>query len=196
MRKLCRMIFSRYAISAIVILLELVLIALLGFRAYEYSVYALVLFSAVDIAVIITLINRNANPEYKVSWLVVVMLLPPFGAVLYALFYSRKLSKREVERMELMREELTRGTASETEEVLEALGERDALAAGKARTVLADDPLARVFIGTESRFYSEGEAMLRDMLRDIAAAEKYVFLEYFIIDEGEMWDRIHTVLLG
>ena len=76
MRKLCRMIFSRYAISALVILLELALIALLGFRAYEYSVYALALFIAVDIAVIITLINRNANPEYKVSWLVVVMLLP------------------------------------------------------------------------------------------------------------------------
>ena len=72
--------------------------------------------------------------------------------------------------MELIREELTRGTASETEEVLEALGERDALAAGKARTVLADDPLARIFTGTESRFYSEGEDMLLDMLRDIAAA--------------------------
>lgn len=196
MRKLCRMIFSRYAISALVILLELALIALLGFRAYEYSVYALVLFTAVDIAVAITLVNRNANPEYKVSWLVVVMLLPPFGAVLYALFYSRKLSKRETERMELIRDDLTQGTVCETEEVLRALEERDALAAGKAKTVLADDPLARVFVGTESRFYSEGEDMLRDMLRDIAAAEKYVFLEYFIIDEGEMWDRIHTALLG
>ena len=196
MRKLCRMIFSRYAISAIVILLELALIALLGFRAYEYSVYALVLFNVVDIAVIITLINRNANPEYKVSWLVVVMLLPPFGAVLYALFYSRKLSKREAERMEIIREEITRGTASETEDALSAIKETDALAYGKMRTVLSDDPLARVFTGTESRFYSEGAVMFEDMLRDIAAAEKYVFLEYFIIDEGEMWDRLHTALLG
>ncbi len=196
MRKLCRIIFSRYTISALVIMLELTLIAFLGIRAYEYSIYALVLISIVDLVVIITLINRNANPEYKVSWLVVVMLLPPFGAVLYALFYSRRLSKSEVEKMDMIREDLTRDTAEETREVIYALEEMDSLAAGKARTVIADDPLACIFTGTKSRFYSLGEDMFEDMLRDISEAEKYVFLEYFIIDEGKMWERLHTALLG
>ncbi len=189
------MIFSRYAISAIVILLELTLLAFLGIRAYEYSIYALVLFTVVDILVIITLINQNANPEYKVSWLVVVMLLPPFGAVLYALFYSRKLSKKEVMKMEKIREKLTRDTSSETQTIVSELKDKDALAAGKISTVLSGDTFARVCSETVSTKYKLGEEMFSDMLRDISEAQKYIFLEYFIIDEGDMWDALHSLLL-
>ena len=86
MRKLCRVLFSRYFISAILILAELLLIGYLLFSAYEYSLAAFIFFAVVDVLALISLINRDANPEYKVSWLVVIMLLPPFGAVLYAIF--------------------------------------------------------------------------------------------------------------
>ena len=95
MRKLCRMIFSRYFISAMVILAELVLIFYLIFAAYDYSLVALAIITVVNITIVISLVNRNANPEYKVSWLVVVMLIPPFGAALYAMFYSRRVSRKE-----------------------------------------------------------------------------------------------------
>ena len=189
------MLFSRYAISAIVILLELAVIGLLGIRAYEYSIYALVLILAVNIAVVITLINKNANPEYKVSWLVVVMLLPPFGAVLYALFYSRRLSKKEVERMEELGEELTRGGGEGERELISELRAADPLAAGKAIEILGDDPLSSIYRGTSSCFYSLGEDMFSDMLQDISLAQRYIFLEYFIIDEGKMWSTLHNLLL-
>ena len=194
MRKIIRVLFSRYAISAIVILLELFFIGMLSYRAYEYSVYALIVFAVIDFLVVITLINLNANPEYKVSWLVIVMLLPPFGAVLYALFYSRKLSGREAEKMKLIRENLTRDT-SRGREIVDSLRATDPLAAGKLVSALSDDPLAMVFSCSASRYYSLGEDMLDDLIADILSAEKYIFLEYFIIDEGEVWESLHSALL-
>jgi cardiolipin synthase len=97
--------------------------------------------------------------------------------------------------MEEIRENLTRGRSEENKERLDALNEKDALCAGKMLTVLSDDPLSRLYSDTSSRYYSLGEDMFSDMLRDISEAERYVFLEYFIIDEGVAWDRLHTLLV-
>jgi cardiolipin synthase len=94
MRKLCRFIFSRYFISATLILAELLLLGYLLFAAYEYSWIALLFFVVLNIIALISLINKDANPEYKVSWLVVIMLLPPFGVALYSIFYSRRVSRK------------------------------------------------------------------------------------------------------
>ena len=85
MRKLCRTVFSRYFISAILIFAELLLLGYLLFAAYEYSWIALLFFVTLNVIALISLINKDANPEYKVSWLAVLMLISPFGAVLQAL---------------------------------------------------------------------------------------------------------------
>ena len=95
MRKLCRIIFSRYFFSAIVIVVEFFLLFYLLFFAYEYSALALLVIGAVDFIAIVSLINRDSNPEYKVSWLTVLMFLSPFGIILYLAFYSRPVSSRK-----------------------------------------------------------------------------------------------------
>ncbi len=200
MRKLCRFVFSRYFFSAIIILAELFLLFYLLFFAYEYSAVALFLRAVADIVAVISLINRDSNPEYKVSWLVVLMLLSPFGVVLYVMFYSRRVSSKK---SALMREiqnslngfcETGEELSSECDTELSALRERDSLAAGKAFAVLNDDRLAEIYRGSVSKYFPLGEEMFDSMLSDIAAAEKYIFLEYFIIEEGEMWGKIFALL--
>lgn len=201
MRKLYRMFFSRYSISAAVILAELLLIFYLVFEAYEYSIFALALISAVNIAIVISLINRNANPEYKTSWLVVVMLIPPFGGVLYAMFYSRKVSRKETRLMRKIQSNLDSicdtgdGVFEEREVEFAMLKAENPLAAGKAHAILNDDSVARLYKNTETEFFELGEDMYKRMLEDVAAAKRYVFLEYFIIENGKMWQGIHELLL-
>ena len=201
MRKLCRMIFSRYFISAIIILAELALIFYLTFSAYEYSWYALALITVVNVIVLISLINRNANPEYKVSWLVVVMLLPPFGAVIYALFYSRRVSPKKARFMRNVQNNLDlisdtgEGLYEERDTEFSRLKELDSLAAGKAFAILNDDRLANLYLQSASDFFAHGEDMYESMLRDVASAQKFIFLEYFIIEDGKMWGEIHRLLV-
>ena len=201
MRKLWKTIFSRYFISAVLILAELALLFYLLFFAYGYSVYALILIAAVNVAAVISLINRDANPEYKVSWLVIVMLTPPFGMALYILFYSRRVSKKKARIMREIQDSLTvfekgeRGVLEMEDEEFSRLKEKSASAAGKAFAILNDDRLSEVYSGSASKFFSDGEKMYESMLLDIASAEKYIFLEYFIIAEGEMWNEIYALLL-
>ena len=95
MRRIGRILFSRYTVSASVIILEVFGIIYLLLRASTYSYIAFALAMAVDVAMLFAVINMDANPEYKVSWLLVVTALPIAGAVLYAMFYRRRLSRRE-----------------------------------------------------------------------------------------------------
>jgi cardiolipin synthase len=200
MRKICRVIFSRYFFSALVILAELFLLFYILFFAYEYSALALLVRGVVDVVVVISLVNRDSNPEYKVSWLAVLMLISPFGVVLYLMFYSRRVSSKKTALMREIQNSLNGFSdkegelASECDTELAALREADSLAAGKAFSILGDDRLAEVYRGSVSKYFSLGEEMFESMISDIATAKKYIFLEYFIIEEGQMWEKIHTLL--
>lgn len=201
MRKLCSLIFSRYFISAVLILAELVIIGLVMYFAYDYSLFIFAFLVAVNIAAVISIINRDANPEYKVSWLVVVLVVPFFGMALYAMFYSRRVSRKEARLMDEIQNELSAfcdtgyGADGRVDEVFSELKAADELAAGKAFAILNDDRLSAVYRNSSSKYYPDGESMFRDMLADILNAERFIFLEYFIIDEGFMWSEIHAALV-
>ena len=192
MRKLCRVLFSRYAISAIMIVFEVLAIVYLAINAWS-SLYVLAAVGAVyALATLVSLINRDANPEYKITWAVIILVLPIFGPTLYLLFYQRRMSRKETR---LIRGAIMQMRGHEKEnDALEALMEESSRAAGKALAIMSDDPTARVYRGTSSTFYSSGEVFFSAMQDDLSKAKSFIFLEYFIIETGELWDRIHAIL--
>ncbi len=195
MRKLCRVLFSRYFVSAVMILAELAGLLFLFLYASRYSAVFYVLSLIINVAVIFSLINKEANPEYKVSWLAVLIFIPVFGSLLYLMFYSRRITKREAEFSESILGEFDRFEGVEEEDkTFSMLKSEDALASGKALAILNDDRISKIYRETESEYFAFGEDMYRSMLEDLRNAEKYIFLEYFIIEEGEMWSGILEIL--
>ncbi len=195
MRKLCRVLFSRYFVSAVMILAELAVLLFFVLYAWRYSAIFYFLSLAINFAVIFSLINREANPEYKVSWLAVLMFVPVFGAFLYMMFYSRKITKKEAKYADMILDEFDRLEGSEEEDkVFRELKEKDPLASGKALALLNDDRISKIYKNTSAEYFDSGEAMYAAMLEDLKSAEKYIFFEYFIIEEGEMWDGILEIL--
>ena len=191
MRKICRVLFSRYAISAIMIVLELAAFVLLCIYALP-SLHIVAFFCFVAaFAALISLIVRDANPEYKIPWTVIIILLPALGPLMYLLFYKRRMSKRESRRV---RETFFAMKALDKDETSFETVIEDSGATGKMRAILNDDYLASVYTKTSSKLYFSGEDPFSDLIKDISRAEKYIFLEYFIIDQGELWDEIHGIL--
>ena len=191
MRKICRGIFSRYFFSAVIILLELALLLALILYASGHSVRIFLCMLIINVAALISLINRDANPEYKVSWLVVMTLVPFFGVALYLLFYSRKLTKREASLMKKIYESLASSDGSdESYSAFSELCALDQQAAGRALAIMNDDALSEVYRCTVSSYFPLGEHLYTSMLEDISRAQRYIFLEYFIIEEGVMWQGI------
>ena len=194
MRRLSRAVFSRYTVSAITILMSVSLIFLLVYIASAYSVLIYAALVILDLVVVLSIINREANPEYKLPWLVISLLIPLFGPLLYVMFYSRRLSRKEARLLKRIHEEAEIASASflssDESELLAQLSAEHAHAAGKARSVLFEDPIASLTCGTRSKYYPLGERMFSDMLLDIERAGRYIFLEFFIIHTGYMWDEL------
>lgn len=192
MRKLGRIFFSRYAVCAVIIGLELTLfLAILLIADFYATLFAV--STVLSVVAIISLINRDVNPEYKVSWAIVILVLPYMGATFYVLFFRRRMTKKEVRALRGIYGKFE--APDECARSMKALTECDALAAGKACALKHDDPLADVFTETESEYFSSGEALFLSLCDALRAAEKYIYLEYFIIDEGEMWGAIHSIIL-
>ena len=193
MRKLCRVLFSRYTLCALIILLEVLLTVFIVVSGATSFIIVSVVSAVASLVAFFSILLKDTTPEYKITWIVLILMLPPFGALIYALFYQRKMSRREALLVRGAMRELQAHGMPERE--LSDIACDSYAAAGKARAIINDDPLAMIYRNTSSRYFSSGEELFEALLCDISGAKKYIFLEYFIIEDGALWGRIHSVLV-
>lgn len=180
----------RYILAVLISLFEvLTVIGIVVFLCYHVPLFYLAAI-VTHIACVVHLIASDDNPDYKVPWLLVLLVLPIVGFMLYFMFYSRKLQPRFIRRLD----ELKRfAYPSDDLARFQALQQEDATAYAQAKMLcrIAD---AHLFANTKQEYFPIGEDMHRQLLRDLAAAERFIYLEYFIIEEGAFWNSILDIL--
>ena len=180
----------RYIIAVMITLLEILGILCATVACCYFIPYFYIAAFFTEVFCVIKIIASDDNPDYKVPWLLFVLILPIAGFMLYFLFYSRKLQKKFVRRLdELKRYRYER----DREAPLRELERENAHAAAQAR-MLCTVSDASVFRNTKSTYYPLGEDMWQALLRDLEAAEHFIFMEYFIIEEGKFWGSILEIL--
>lgn len=179
----------RYILAVFITLLEVLAILGIMVALCYYVPYFYLAAWATEIACVIRIIASDDNPDYKIPWLLFVLIIPIAGFMLYFLFYSRKLQKRFVKRLN----DLKGHTYEPKENLLEKLQEESPVAAAQARMLchIADTHL---FSNTKQEYFQLGEDMFQRLLTDLEAAEKFIYMEYFIIEEGLFWNSILDVL--
>ena len=187
-----RLLMSKYGFSIAIILIELVLV--FGIILYMSQIAPIIwvtLVFLISVATVIAIVNRSMSPESKVTWLIVTFV-PVFGPLLYLMFGERRLSKKELKQLQ----ELNSIAFHENNgrQLHLQLQETDKSAYGIINALLHMDSNAEVYDQTDSQFFANGEEMWQQMLEDLKRAEKFIFLEYYIVDEGLMWDSILEVL--
>ena len=193
MKKLFNFIFSRYFFSALLILAEIVVLVLANIYLTGYSIIFYILATLLDVVILLAIINKEMNPEYRVTWLAVVLIFPVVGVIIYLLFSGRSMSARDKRLAEDILADVDR--LVDEPYALNELARVDRLAAGKAMAILSGDPTAEVYGRTRSEYYSLGDDMYPAMLDAIGGARHFIFLEYFIFDDGEMWRGLEAALL-
>ena len=187
-----RLLMSKYGFSIAIILIELVLV--FGIILYMSQIAPIIwvpLVFLISVATVIAIVNRSMSPESKVTWLIVTFV-PVFGPLLYLMFGERRLSKKELKQLQ----ELNSIAFHENNgrQLHLQLQETDKPAYGIINALLHMESNAEVYDQTDSQFFASGEEMWQQMLEDLKRAEKFIFLEYYIVDEGLMWDSILEVL--
>lgn len=188
--KALKMVLYKYGIQTLCIVLEILgIIYFFGFLAH-YAKILWVLAYITNYVAFISVVNKKKNPEFKIPWISIILLIPLFGTLMYGMFYSRKMSKKEIKHF--------RKLENEYKYIIENKNYKkeglDILTQGKINNLLHDDYLAQVYTNTTSKYYALGEKMFEDMLNDLKNAKEFIFLEYFIVEKGFMWDSILKIL--
>ena len=193
MKRICKFLFSRYAICAVFIILGIAILVPAFWLSDNPEL--LYLFSALLMTVaVVQIVNRNINPEYKVSWLIIVAFLPYVGVVLYFLFSRRKISRKEARMFSQIVPAIAQVGREGDSSATCGICESETSIAPKVRTIIMGDYLAALHTSTKSEYFGNGAALFLEIKRRLATAKRYIFLEYFIIDDGVMWGEILEIL--
>ena len=148
--------------------------------------------TVLSILVCLYIVSRNSTGAYKLIWIFMILLFPVFGGLLYLLICyqgdTRKFSRRAA-KMEAKARGLQALPGTSEEELLERLPSQTA-----QLRYLQNHAGFPVYTDTETVYLSPGEEKYEALLRELSKAEHYIFLEYFIIQEGVMWNSILEIL--
>jgi len=139
---------------------------------------------------IVQIIASDDNPDYKVPWLLFVTVLPVIGFMLYFMFYSRKLKPKFLKHLESLK--ANSYTKDDLEEFAR-LKEQSHTAYRQAK-MLCSISESHLFTDTKQEYFPSGLAMFEKMTEDLKSAKSFIFLEFFIIEEGRFWNTVLDIL--
>ena len=190
-KKLLSLVFHRTVLVALLLLVQVALMAVMVIQFSDYFIYFYLFCVALSIVVVLYIVNTRSDPGYKIAWIVPILLVPVFGGLVYLLCGGNRLSRRSRRRMtgvdQIMEEQLG------DEKKCEALAPfgQDAVNQSRYLEEYAHCPL---YTNTHTEYFALGDDCFQPMLDELWKAEKYIFIEYFIIDNGKFWGSILEVL--
>ena len=183
---------SRFVIIFLAIILQVAtiwfLFALIGIR----YVWVDVLFKVAGAVLFFSIINKSKPAVYKLPWVILILLAPLMGIVIYYTFGNVKLSKKQMKKFRRIYDEKHDDYYRQSD-ILREMESKGSFGTGSVK-YLKNTTSLPVFNNSKTTYLPSGENFLENLLEEISKAEKYVFLEYFIIEEGQMLDAVLKAL--
>ena len=188
---LLRIVFSRFSIIFILCIVQIIgFIVLFGYMD-EQSGFAVVMALFILI-MFFHLFKSDMDATSKLTWLVLLFVFPVQISVLLFITEKKIGHRRMDARLKKLTDEC-RGRIEQNEAVLAAPEVDDSGTADLCRYLNLSGTFP-VYQNTEVRYFPLGEYKFEAMLEELKKAEKFIFLEYFIIQEGIMWGSILKIL--
>lgn len=168
-------------------------ILLAGFRFLShYMVYIYGGFTLLSAFVILYVVNKDENPSFKLAWIIPITVIPVFGTLLY-LFLELQWEGKIINRK--LRENIsdTQPYLKQNPRYMEQLAKTSRSNANLA-AYIENSGSYPVYGNTNVKYYPVGEEMFEDMKKELEKAKRFIFMEYFIVERGEMWDSLLEIL--
>ena len=192
-KNMLRFVFSRIVVTGLLLLLQFIWFFVLFNELAAYATWLNAAGLGLSLLMCAALIRKDSTvPEFKISWMALFMLMPVQGGLLYLMWGDHRPAYRLRRKLERAAARL-RPLRTPEPEAAARLGRADARAACTAE-YLRQSGNFPVYADTGVTYYPSGEAMFPAMLAAMEKAEKYIFVEFFIISQGRMWDAVHEVL--
>ena len=161
---------------------------LLFYRISEYSqyIYGFMVFLSLFFAFRIA--TGNSEPDFKVIWVFFLISVPIFSWILYLLIRKRAPSKKHRK----LSEEINKNISIQKNvSLITDIDDKDT---EKQLKYITSSTKHSIYKNTKTEFFSSGEYFFESLEKTLEKAEKFIFLEYYIIGEGKVWNRISDIL--
>jgi cardiolipin synthase len=179
----------RCVIVAFAFLLQIALMILLALYLYRYSVMIYFVLEFISVVTVFALVN-NAE-SYKMSWIIIILVMPVAGLVLYNQWGRKRTNSKYFKRLRnadnRMRENLIQDMS-----VAEELEKQHPNKVQISRYLRKEG--FPIYKNTSAVYYEVGEDVINAMIADLKTAKKFIFMEYFIVSSGRVWDEILEIL--
>ena len=185
-------VFSRTALVFLLLIFQVVLLFEMFTSLVRYAPVMYLLLLILSSAVVIYIINRKENPAFKMSWILFVMAIPIVGMLFY-LFTRVQIGTRFIEkRLQALSLE-TKPYMEQDGAIIEDLRVSKPANANLAHYMSqqAGYPIKR---NTSVKYFPVGEDKFEQLKTELWQAKKFIFMEYFIVEQGIMWDSILEIL--
>lgn len=190
MKKILSFLFGRLFVFGVLIFIQFLILIFSLLYLSSYFSYIYLLFLIIGIAMFFVVINKYEMPDFKLPWMVVILVIPLIGGVIYYIFGHIKPKKKDVKRVNEIRNYfepyLTKQCEVNINNDVQLQGQSD---------YISNVANTSCYKNTISTYYPSGELFLEALLIELNKAEKFIFMEYFIVQEGKMWNSILEVLV-
>lgn len=190
-------VYSRLIINFLFIAIQIFLLAFFIFRLEKYLEVYFGISLALTAGFMIFIVNKKGRNEFKLAWIVPMIFVPLFSIAAYLMYHTNRGSHRHSKRLNLLREQ--------TEILLPAsiptsLSEQKKLIREFSKNPSADliyyltNNFFFPYKNCNTTYYPNGETFFPDLLEEIKNAQKFIFLEFFIINVDSSWNEIMRAL--
>ncbi|MBR3347508.1 MAG: cardiolipin synthase [Solobacterium sp.] len=191
LRKLIKILTSRIVVLALLLIVQVAFLFISLYRtALSYSLVPL--FDLLARILAIYVINKDEDSQYKIGWIFLILALPVLGSFLFLLCFGRKMPKR-LANGTIRADARLRDLLKQDPETLQNLKENDPECAYHFLPGVHVSGFP-VYQNTRVEYYDSGEAFLPAMLEELKQAKHFIFMEYYIIQTGTMWNQVLDVL--
>ncbi len=191
LKKLISILTHRTVLVALLLLVQVGLLATMVLRFSEYFIYFYLLCVVLSVAAVLHIINKKMDPGYKIAWIVPILLVPVFGGLVYLLCGGNGLSKKTRLDMEGMDRRMVDVLGPDKK--AQALAPFGQGAVNQSR-YLEEYARCPLYTNTWTQYFPLGDLAFQPMLEELKKAERYIFLEYFILQPGKLWDSVLDIL--
>lgn len=182
-----KMAVKRGIVVAIGLILQVLLTLIVYLYFIDHITIINIFYSTLSILLILGLIRNSKNYSYTLPWIIIMLLFPLIGALMYIILGNNKKNSRLLKSIR-KNEELSKKYLIQDEKIKEQFVNNSKL------RYISDFAKYPVTTNNDVKYYPLGELAFDAMLKELKKAKKFIFFEYFIINHGKMWDSILEIL--
>ena len=184
---------SHVLLLGLFLTLQIAFLVVVGVVFTRYITHYVLFCEFLSVCIVLYIVQQDTNPSYKIPWIILNLVMPIMGGPAYIMFGKVRFSRGEQKRAKSSQFEYLKAAFREPDELVRLREQAPDMA--MQASYIRNNAGAPVFGNTQVEYFAVGEEMFERMVPELEKAQKSIFLEYFIINPGIMWNTVEDILV-